>query len=390
MTAERDLPSHDFWPHPDLPAQWVSHHWRGPVRLEGWTLHAVRLPYTRTVQWADVVEENALYLILELRTKDGLTGVAEATIKPTWSGVTLRSLSACLEEIFLPRLAALDLSDGEPIQTMLASFPENQTARMLIDNAWWDLRTQAAGLPMWKFWGGMQHTEVSCTLTRASPEQMASEAQALVERFGFRTLKVKGGQSVKPDMDAIAAVQRAVGSEVSLYVDANGAYAANDGVGYARMLAGVGVTLVEDPYRIEPNVFFRDAQAKLPVSLLVDFACANARDATCFLDLGAQALSVKPGRYGLSEAWTIARRAEARKARTVIGLFGESMLGAVPQLAFATAQADRSMPAETSFLGLKDQIVQKPLTIAGGQITLPDAPGLASLIDWDRVRHFKA
>jgi L-Ala-D/L-Glu epimerase len=389
MSADSDLPSRAFWPRPDHPAQWVDHHWQGPVRLESWTLHAVRLPYTRTIQWADVVEDSALYLLLELRTREGKIGVAEATLKPTWSGVSLRSITASLEEIFLPRLQALDLADGVPIQTMLASIPENQTAKMLIDNAWWDLRTQAAGLPMWKFWGGTSKVDVSCTLTRASPEVMAAEARDLVERYGFRTLKVKGGQSVRPDLEVIAAVRRAVGSDVSLYLDANGVYAANDGVGFARMLGEAGINLVEDPYPIEPNAFFRDAQAKLPVVLLVDFACASARDATTFLDLGAKALSAKPGRYGLTEAWTIARRASAKNASTVVGLFGESMLGALPQLAFAASLTDRSMPAETSFLGLREQILREPLSIVGGQVSLPEQPGLANLIDWDRVRHFK-
>lgn len=381
-----DLAAHDFWPRPDEPEYWEKARWRGPVHLERWALHVYALPYERTIQWADVAESEAQFVLLELVTKDGMTGVAEATVKPTWSGITVRSLRASLEEIFMPRLAKLDLADGEPIRTMLGGIPENQTAKMLIDNAWWDLRTQAAGLPMWRFWGGKRSVPVSCTLTRAAPDVMAKEAEALVDRYGFRTLKVKGGQSVRPDLEAVAAVRRAVGSDVKLYVDANGAYAANDGVGFARMLGEAGVDLVEDPYPIEPNAFFRAAQAKLPVTLLVDYACARPSDATSFIDLGAKALSVKPGRYGLSDAWTIARRTEAAGVLSVVGLFGESMLGAIPQLAFTSALHAPTIAAETSFLSLRAQITKAPLAISGGMVELPEAPGLAALIDWSRVR----
>ncbi len=381
----RDLPSHDFWPHPDEPAHWVRHHWSGPVRLERWAVHVLELPFVRAIQWADVVEQAATYVILELRTSDGMIGIAEATVKPTWSGITVNSLKTALEEIFLPRLKALDLADGEPIRTMLAGIPENQTAKMLIDNAWWDLRSQAAGVALWEFFGGTRTLPVSATLTRAPTDTMAKEAEALVRRHGFRTLKLKGGQSVRPDLEALAAVRRAVGNDVMLYVDANGAYAANDGVGYARMLGEAGIELVEDPYPLEPNAFFRDAQARLPVRMLVDFACARATDATGFLDVGAKALSVKPGRYGLSEAWTIARRAEAAGALAVAGLFGESMLGAIPQLAFAGALRGATIAAETSFLGLAAQPLATPLAIAEGVIELPATPGLATLVDWKRV-----
>lgn len=96
---------------------------------------------------------------------------------------------------------------------------------------------------------------------------------------------------------------------------------------------------------------------------------------------------MKPGRYGATEAWTIARRAHAADALAVVGLFGESMLGAIPQLAFASALQGRTIAAETSFLGLGEQILGTPLAIRAGMIELPDAPGLAALVDWDRVRH---
>ena len=124
------------------------------------------------------------------------------------------------------------------------------------------------------------------------------------------------------------------------------------------------------------------------MALLVDHACASARDATVFLDLGAKALSVKPGRIGLTESWTVARRSAERGAQTIVGLFGESMLGALHELSFAAAKPDRSMPAEICFLTLREQLLTAPLAIRAGRIELPAEPGFAQCLDRDRLQRF--
>ena len=44
------------------------------MKLKSWKLHPIRLPYFRAIKWADVVEESADFLLLELESDTGARG----------------------------------------------------------------------------------------------------------------------------------------------------------------------------------------------------------------------------------------------------------------------------------------------------------------------------
>jgi L-alanine-DL-glutamate epimerase-like enolase superfamily enzyme len=224
---------------------------------------------------------------------------------------------------------------------------------------------------------------------------MAAEAATMVERHGFGTLKVKGGQGVDTDCAGMRAIRSAVGDAVRLYVDANGAYAAGQGLDYAQAMADVGAVLVEDPCALAPDVAFRKLQQASPVPLLVDFGCASLRDAGLFMEQGARALSVKPGRFGLSHARAMAQLAQPVRCAVVVGLMGESVLGTLAGLQFASALPNALtqpiFPAElTWFLAMTEQITTMTPKIVNGAVELSDCASLATLIDWRAVERLRA
>jgi len=128
-----------------------------------------------------------------------------------------------------------------------------------------------------------------------------------------------------------------VGDAVRLYVDANGAYSADQAPGYSRAMADAGAMMVEDPCALVPDAGFRKLQQDSPVPLLVDFGCTSLRDAALFIDQEARALSVKPGRFGLSSARAMEQLARQSGCASVVGLMGESALGTFAALQFAAA-----------------------------------------------------
>jgi L-alanine-DL-glutamate epimerase-like enolase superfamily enzyme len=120
--------------------------------------------------------------------------------------------------------------------------------------------------------------------------------------------------------------------------------------------------------------------------LLVDFGCTSLRDAALFIERGASALSVKPGRFGLSQARAMQELALAAGCAPVVGLMGESVLGTLAGLQFAAAVPQPILPAElTWFLAMTEQITATTLKIVDGAVDLPDAPSLAALVDWRAV-----
>jgi L-alanine-DL-glutamate epimerase-like enolase superfamily enzyme len=263
----------------------------------------------------------------------------------------------------------------------------------MIDVALWDIRAQVAGKPLWALWGGRPEAEVSWVVTRQPPAAMAREAEEVVARHGIRTLKVKGGQGIETDLEALDAIRAAVGSGVVLYVDANKEYSAEETPAYCAKLAERGVVMVEDPCTLEPDDAFTRLQQECPLPLLVDNTCRTLAAAKLFVERGARAFNLKLQKArGYTENWEIVRHATAHGCDVNIGLFGESSLGSLAalQLAAALPRGTFNLPAEvTLFLMLPDEYVTAPLEVRAGRIRLPGSPGMGELVDWGKVARLR-
>ncbi len=98
--------------------------------------------------WSNAVESAGLFALLKLESDAGFAGIAEGTIKNTWSGVSPRSLEMALEDVILPLLEGVELADERAVAAAHARIPENRLAKGLVDNACWTMRAAAAGVPL--------------------------------------------------------------------------------------------------------------------------------------------------------------------------------------------------------------------------------------------------
>lgn len=348
------------------------------MNLADWSLHFYRLPYGREVVWSNAVESSGLFALLKLVSDDGATGIAEGTIKSTWSGVSPRSLQAALEDLILPAMKGVELGDPGAVSACFSNIPENRLAKGLVDNACWTLRAAAAGQPLWKLLNGKPSVELCWTVTRAQPALMAEEAAEYCARYGFRTLKVKGGQGVKTDLEALAAIRAALGASVELYVDANSAYSRTEALDYVRRIAEAGARVAEDPCPLAPDAAFEALQNECAIPILLDGSCTSVRDADLYAARGARAVSLKPGRIGLSESLAIGKRFK----NTALGIYAESALGTLVHL-----QLPATLAAEQSFfLTMESQVASAAPRIRGGRVELPAEPDLSRLVDWAAVK----
>ena len=353
------------------------------MRLERWSLHFYRLPYAREVVWANAREDAGLFALLVLEA-GGAKGIAEGTLKDTWSGVSPKSLAAVFEDFLIARLREADLTDERVVAQAFAGIPENRLAKGMIESACWTLRAALAREPLWKLWDAGRSREVAWTVTRQAPKAMAAEAAQVCAQYGFRTLKVKGGQGVETDLRALAEIRSALGGGVELTVDANSAYDRTEALDYVRAIANAGVTVAEDPCTLHPDRHFEALQSASPIPILVDRSCASKEDAALYLERGAQALSTKPGRVGLAETRAISALALGQGAKTAVGIYAESALGTLVNL-----QQPGTLAAEqTFFLAMKEQVSTLLPQIRGGKIELPAEADLSRLVDWERVGRF--
>ena len=362
------------------------------MRLARWTVHFYRLPYRREVTWAYATENSSDYVLLRLIADDGVAGIVEGVVKPNRTGYSPRSLVAALEEVVLPQLQGVDLLDENAVAEALRKVPDNRHARGLVDNACWAMRAAARREPLWRSLGGAPEVELSWIVTRRPPALMAAEAAEMCERYGLRSLKIKGGQGRETDLRVIAEVRAAVGPVVELSMDANGAYPRDGIASYAKAIADAGIVVVEDPCPLAPDRAFEDLVRDCPVPLLVDFACLSREDAALFLERSGRALMIKPGRIGFSESRAIDKLCAARGAAVSLGMYYESALGTALSLQCAAGLVSRLIlpPEHSFFLMLKQNVMNRPLEIVGGKLRLPEEPDLSQLVDWKTVEKLGA
>jgi L-alanine-DL-glutamate epimerase-like enolase superfamily enzyme len=123
-----------------------------------------------------------------------------------------------------------------------------------VDIALWDLKARLLGLPLHRLLGAI-HDRIpvygSGGFTTYSPEHLRAQLAGWTVRQNIPRVKIKIGESwgTRPerDIDRMGHARSAVGPEVELFVDANGAYTAK---GAIRVMAAAGeldVRWLEEP-----------------------------------------------------------------------------------------------------------------------------------------------
>ncbi len=119
-------------------------------------------------------------------------------------------------------------------------------ARMAIsavDVACWDLKAKLLGLPLAKLVGMVRPRVVaygSGCFTSLSERELSEQLSGWVDR-GFRAVKMKVGREPERDLDRVRAARKAIGRDVDLLVDANGAYDRKQALAFADRFAELGV-----------------------------------------------------------------------------------------------------------------------------------------------------
>jgi L-alanine-DL-glutamate epimerase-like enolase superfamily enzyme len=358
------------------------------LKLTRHSFYPFHARYRRPVRWAGHLEAGVDVLLLVLETDQGLKGVGETPVRLNWHASTLKSLMVVLEEVFLPQMKTLDLADADAVRAFLGTFKEHPLAKSLIDTACWDLRARSAGVPLWRHLGARDsNVPISWTVTRADPQEMAREAGMAGERYGVQAFKIKTGQGIETDRIVLENIRRVVGDKAALYADSNSAHRPADVPDMSKLLAEYGVLLFEDPCAFAPNDAFRSLMENAQVPILVDNGCRSVSEARLFLDVGAEALSVKVMKTGITESRVIADLARARKSRVAVGISAATSLGAMNALALSASLPTeaRCAPCEETFFATMEEILVEPLTIKDGSIKLPEISGYEALVDWAKV-----
>jgi D-galactarolactone cycloisomerase len=140
-----------------------------------------------------------------------------------------------------------------------------------LDQACWDIRGKAVGWPLYKLLGGASKAVPAyaggVSLGYQDPGSLVDEARPHIEA-GYKAVKLRIGDTVKRDLERVAAVRRAFGDDLVILSDANTGYTVNDVRAAMPGLEANGVAWLEEPFACNDYASYRLAATlgKVPLA----------------------------------------------------------------------------------------------------------------------------
>jgi L-alanine-DL-glutamate epimerase-like enolase superfamily enzyme len=306
---------------------------------------------------------------VELEGPDGLVGRGEAAPLEDHDGVPADVAEAALAAHAAAIAALGDDATGPEILDACRHAADLPQALAAVDLALWDRGARRAGKPLAALLAddALAAVEVNATIG-ALDRGGAGDAAAEAARAGFRCVKVKVG--VGDDAGRVAAVRALAGPDVTLRLDANGAWDVDEAVRAIEALAPAGLELVEEPvHGIEA---LRAVRERVPVRIAMD-ETAGVHGALA--SGAADAVCLKVSRCGgISATLAAAALVRALGGEVYLASNLDGPLGIAAALHCAAA-LKVELPCGLATLGLLE-LDGDPLAAVDGRIAVPTGPGL--------------
>lgn len=316
-------------------------------------------------------------ILVELEAVDGSIGYGEAAPLEAYDGVSIDRVRQALATH-----AAVLATEGLPETDAYAACAEADAlpqALAAVDLALWDLAGRRAGASVSELLGAADAppVAVNATIGAVAPRAAADEA-LLAREAGFDCVKVKVGTS--DDRQRLQAVRDAVGAEMLVRVDANGAWDQLTAPERVRALSRFGIELFEEPVH-GLDAIQAVARAVPGAPLAVDETAGDATGAHGRRACDAVCLKIAAG-GGITGLLRDAARARELGYEVYLASTLDGPLGIAAALhAAAVVRPDRHCGLAT--LGRFERAVPETLQPAGGRMRTPAGPGLGDgLLGW--------
>jgi L-alanine-DL-glutamate epimerase-like enolase superfamily enzyme len=322
-------------------------------------------------------------VFIRLRTEDGVTGVGEAS---PYSAVTSETQQS---DIAMAHTLADLVRGRDPftiakiVDDMDILSPNNPSIKAAFEMALWDICGKIADLPICCLLGKYRDSfETDKTVFLETPAAMAEAARDVV-RQGFRTVKVKVGESPEKDIARLAAIREAVGADIALRIDANQGWTPAEAVRSLRGVEKYNIQACEQPvphWDMEGLRYVRD-HSSIPV--MADESVHSPHDAIEAVRKEAVDLIniklMKTG--GILNAVRVAQISAAAGIQCMLGCMNETSLALTAAAHVIASQKNLIYADLDSFLFNVGNPIIGGMEIKQGVVYLPTTPGLGLDID---------
>ena len=367
---------------------------------------------------AGIHEPYALRSIIEVHTECGRTGLGESygdaaalsafqAVAPALAGLDPFDLNG------LTRLCAEAIAALPPPAPGAELAPGSDPARQLancvsaFEVALLDLQAQHAGLPLHALLGGAVRREVPFSAylffkyarhiepeeapdewgEAVTPEQIVAQARRMIELYGFGSIKLKAG-TLPPDLEvaSIEALARAFPG-LPLRIDPNGAWSMETAIRCAERL-GPLIEYYEDP--VDGLEAMGELHRRTGLPLATNMVVTAFEHFPKSIALNSVQIVLSDHHYwgGLRASQNLG--AMCRTFGLGLSMHSNSHLGislmAMSHLAAATPNLTYACDTHYPWVEEADEVIAGgKVGIAGGCVTLGDAPGLGVTLDPERL-----
>jgi len=340
-------------------------------------------PFTTSLGREDAAEN----VLVKISTTEGITGFGECS---PYMPINGESQDTCF---IVGQYFARVLKGRNPLdiagclQLMDQVIYANTSIKSAFDIALYDIASQHAGLPLYRFIGGEKNKTIitDYTVSIDTPEKMAADALKILQQ-GYPAIKVKLGRNGATDVDRMKAIRAAVGPAIPLRIDANQGWQVEEAIATLNALAPLDIQHCEEPIARWNYLQLPKVKRESPIPIMADESCGDQHDAARLIELNAcDYMNIKLGKSGgIYNALQIVSLAEQANIHLQVGAMLESRLAMSAFAHFSLCSTNIvHFDFDTALMFTEDPVTGGIVYKANGVVEVPDTPGLGAVVNED-------
>jgi L-alanine-DL-glutamate epimerase-like enolase superfamily enzyme len=355
------------------------------------TGHHVRIPLIHPAKWSGGTRHSAPAFILEVHTDEGIVGLGECV------GPTIPVVKTIVTEELSQFLIGQDPLKTELLVRRMEEFARNWLqlgayAISGLEMALLDIKGKWLNTPVYNLLGGKCKKEVGYAgyLFIDEPEVNAKLALDYKNK-GYSEIKIKVGRDLGQDDDTLAAIRDAVGWDMKIRIDANMNWNVPTAIKWIKALQKYNIMYVEQPvpdYDLDGMAAVRRA---VDVPIAADESCSSVERVLEMIKRDSCDVFVvyvsEAG--GLSRARTIASIADSCGKWCTMGTWAETGVATIAGAHVIASSTNFVFCNDSHYMLQSDDIIDEPLKITDGKISMSDKPGLGVSLDRERIERYE-
>ena len=270
------------------------------MKITGGKIYALRIPFVEAFAHSTKERKFSDSFVVRLIAEDGTTGYGEGAARPYVTGETVETSVEYIKNQIFPAIRENDFAEIETgndaldaLKPIAESLPAPNlseeiipnAARAAVESALIDCCLKHQNLSL----GAIlppQHEFVtySGVITAGTIEKAVQHAKRF-KFFGFKQIKIKIGDD--ESVSRIAAIRRAIGDDVSMRVDANGAYSVAGAIEISNRLAPYKIDAFEQPIPRGELKDLKEIKNLSAIPVMVDESLVTLMDAEKLIEASA-------------------------------------------------------------------------------------------------------